>query len=196
MKIVIFGGSFNPIHSAHISIARKVYNELKPSKFFFVPTYKHPLKKDVPFLPYDKRCYLVKKAIQDLPMFDISYLDKNETEPSYTFNLIKRFKKLFPNAIFYFIIGEDIIYELTLWYNYKWLLKNIKFVVLTRPTKDKKSAIPDFAKEFIYINIKPINISSTFIREKIKKGESIKNLVPPNIEKDVIKFYSSFLSNK
>jgi nicotinate-nucleotide adenylyltransferase len=190
MKIAILGGSFNPIHNGHIEIARIVYNKLKPSLFFFVPTYKHPLKSNVAFLPYSQRYYLIEKALTNYPRFQVSNLDKTKNNLSYTTDLIKRFQKKYPNGEFYFIIGADNVYELKLWHNYKWLLDNVKFVVLTRKTNIKEN-MPDYAKDFIFYHIKPINISSTMIRERIKKGEPITNLVPRNIENDVIKFFKS-----
>ncbi len=194
MKIAILGGSFNPVHSGHIIIAREVYKKIRPSKFFFVPTSSHPLKTDTLFLSYEKRCALLKKALKDYPEFEISYLDKTEKKPSYTYYLVKKFQKLFPKSEIFFVIGKDIIGELHLWYKYQWLLDNIKFVVITRNT-DNPAEKPEFYNKLIFIKIKPIDISSTMIREKIKKGEPITNLVPKSIEKEVIKDYSLLLSS-
>ena len=192
MKIAVLGGSFNPIHNAHIKIARIVYNKLKPSKFLFVPTYRHPLKTNTVFLPYEKRLYLVKKAIAHYPEFEVSNLDKTEKNFSYTSDLIRKLKNNYPQGDFYFIIGKDNVAELKLWHNYRWLLKNLNFIVLTREIESNENP-PDYAKDFIYYKIEPIDISSTMIREKIKKGEPISGLVPQNIETDIITLYKPIL---
>ena len=191
MKIAILGGSFNPIHNGHLIIARYVYHKLKPSKFFFVPTYIHPLKDDIPFLSYEKRCYLIKKALENYKEFELSYMDKTkENRPSYTDELIKRFKKKYPEASFYFIVGEDILNEFKLWHNYRWLQDNLNFIVISRSVS--KSPTEDYPN-FIYFQMPPVDISSTDIREKIKKGEPITDLVPPSIEMEIIKYYLPIL---
>lgn len=188
MKIAILGGSFNPIHNGHIEIARRVREKLKPGKFFFVPSANNPLKQNL--LPFEKRYKLIEKALAKYPFFYVSDLDNTGKNFSYTDELIKKFQKKYPNDELYFIIGEDNVSQLTLWHNYRWLLDNINFVVITR-TINKKYENLDYIDKLTFINMPPIDISSTEIRHKVKTGKSIKELVPDEILSDVILYYKS-----
>ena len=190
MKIAILGGSFNPIHNGHIEIARQVREKLNPGKFFFVPSANNPLKQNISLLSFEKRYQLIKKALIKYPFFYVSDLDNTGNNFSYTDELIKRFQKKYPKDEIYFIIGEDNIVQLPLWHNYKWLLDNIIFIVLTRTTDTKNNWNKlDYINKLTFINMPPINISSTEIRNKVKANKSIKELVPNEILSDIIRYY-------
>lgn len=192
MKIAILGGSFNPIHNGHIEIARRVRKKLNPGKFFFVPSANNPLKNKINLLSFKKRYELIKKALAKYPFFCVSDLDNTGKNLSYSDDLIKRFQKKYPDDDIYFIIGEDNVEQLKLWHNYKWLLKNVTFLIITRTIKTKNEWINlDYINQLKFIDMPPVNISSTEIRDKVKAKESIKGLVPDEILSDIISLYKS-----
>ena len=191
MKIGLLGGSFNPIHTGHLALAQTATQALELDKVLFLPTGNHPLKQNINILPAEKRFQLVQKAISSYPVFEASKLDMEDTDLSYSAELIKRLHKLYPEDELFFLTGDDIITELPQWHNWEWLLQNVQFVVTKRPdTNREKWQDLDYLEYFLFIDMKPQDVSSTEIRQKIKANKSISGLVPKIIEEEIVKFYS------
>ncbi len=191
MKIGLLGGSFNPVHNGHLELAQSALDSFHLDKILFLPSGNHPLKKQSDILPVEIRYDLTKKAIASNPKFEISRLDMATTEPSYTKLLIMRLNKEFSNNEFYFIAGSDIISELNKWYDYKWLLDNVEFIIAHRPEIDRSTWNElNYIDNLHFMEMDPIDISSTMIRKLIAQNKNISALVPANIEKDLITLYS------
>jgi len=191
MKIGLLGGSFNPVHNGHIKLAQTALDSFDLDKILFLPSGNHPLKKYKSILPIEIRYDLTKKVIASKPRFEISRLDMETETPSYTKLLVMRLNKIFPDDKFYFIAGSDIISELKKWHDYKWLLNNIEFIIAHRPDIDKtRWSELEYVDKLNFMEMKPINISSTMIRKMIVKGKDISLLVPANIKNDLITLYS------
>ncbi|OPX29358.1 MAG: nicotinate (nicotinamide) nucleotide adenylyltransferase [Candidatus Cloacimonas sp. 4484_143] len=191
MKIGLLGGSFNPVHNGHIELAQAALDSFSLDKILFLPSGNHPLKKQSDILPVEIRYDLTKKAIASYSNFEISRLDMATTEPSYTKLLIMRINKEFSNNEFYFIAGSDIISELHKWYDYKWVLNNIKIIIAHRPDIDRSTWNDlEYIDKLHFLEMDPIDISSTMIRKLIVQNKNISALVPANIEEDLITLYS------
>ena len=191
MKVGLLGGSFNPVHNGHIELAQTALDSFKLDKILFLPSGTHPLKKDSSITPKEIRYDLTRKAIASHPNFEISQLDMNTTGPSYTKLLVMRLQKEFPYDKFCFIAGSDIVSELQKWHDHKWLLDNIEFIIAHRPDIDTSAwKNLEYIDKFHFMEMKPVNISSTMIREMIINGKDISALVPPNIQKELISLYS------
>jgi len=191
MKIGLLGGSFNPIHVGHIVLAQTATQALELNKVLFLPTGNHPLKQNMNLLPAEKRFQLVQKAVTSYPSFKVSKLDMEDTDLSYSTELIKRLRKIYPEDELYFLGGDDIITELPQWHNWEWLLQNVQFVVAKRPdTNREKWKDLDYLEYFLFIDMKPQDVSSSMIRDKIKKSESISGLAPKEIEQEICRLYS------
>ncbi|MDO9578670.1 MAG: nicotinate-nucleotide adenylyltransferase [Candidatus Cloacimonadales bacterium] len=190
MKIGLLGGSFDPLHNGHLALAETAAKALELDKVLFLPSGNHPLKKEKNVLPAEKRFELVEKALQNYPNFEVSRLDMEQEGFSYSSELIKRLKDISPENDFFFITGDDIIAELPNWHEWEWLLQNVQFVVARRPDTDRdKWQHLDYLEYFIFIDMKPHDISSTEIRKKVKNKESIKGLVPESIEQEIKDLY-------
>ena len=189
MKIGLFGGSFNPIHNGHLAVAKSVFKEMDLDKIWFIPCAHHPLKNNETLLPFSKRVELIEQSILEFPHFEISHLDDDLNSPNYTDDLIKKAKKLHPENLFYLIIGYDVLAEFTKWHNFKWLGENVHFIIINRINNGKNNK-PEQIKKFTFIEMKPVDISSTKIRNCIKNNEDISHLIPPNICTLVEKLYS------
>jgi len=190
MKIGLLGGSFNPIHNGHIALAETVKIQLSLNEVWFIPTGNHPFKKNNELLDLSKRLDLISKVISLYPSFKISLLDSEQDRINYTYNLIKRLKKANPDHEFFFLIGSDILKELTLWHKYKWLLENIKFVIIKRPGSTLLHDLdPDQFNKLVFVNMQPVPISSTEIRDRIKKDQPIKGLVSDIVETEIYNLY-------
>jgi nicotinate-nucleotide adenylyltransferase len=191
MKIGLLGGSFNPIHAGHLALAQTATQVLELDKVLFLPTGNHPLKQNMNILPAEKRFQLVQKAITLYPGFEASKLDMENIDLSYSVELIKRLRKIYPEDELYFLTGDDIITELPQWHNWEWMLQNVQFVVAKRPdTNREKWQDLDYLEYFLFIDMKPQDVSSSMIREKIKRGENISGLVPEEVEQEICKLYS------
>ncbi|RLC57176.1 MAG: nicotinate (nicotinamide) nucleotide adenylyltransferase [Candidatus Cloacimonadota bacterium] len=191
MKIGLLGGSFNPVHNGHIELAQTALDSFKLDKILFLPSGNHPLKKYSNIPPIEIRYNLAKKAIASNPNFEVSRLDMKTAKPSYTKLLVMRLNKKFPNDKFYFIAGSDIVSELKKWHDYKWVLDNIEFIIAHRPGIDRFAWNElEYIDKLHFMEMEPINISSTVIREMIADGKDISALVPTNIKKELISLYS------
>ena len=191
MKIGLLGGSFDPPHNGHLALARTAQRALELDKILFLPTGNHPLKNNNNVQSAEKRFLLIEKAIADFPKFEVSRLDMNSDRPSYSSELIKRIRGIFPDVELHFITGDDIISELPHWHNWSWLLENVQFVVAQRPDTDRSKFLQlDYLEHFIFIKMPPHDISSTEIRKRIKQKKDVSDLIPVSIKSEIIKLYS------
>lgn len=190
MKIGLLGGSFNPIHFGHLTLAEKAKEKLALDKIWLVPTGNHPFKAKEKLLSLEKRVKLIKSVVKDHPFLEICYLDAEENKPNFTDQLLKKLFHLYPENEFLFLAGEDILAELPRWHNSKWLIKNVDFVIFTRLNNKEKKYEKFLDKENVrFIQMQPIFISSTEIRNRIKENRSIENLVPKSIQNLIISYY-------
>ncbi|HPR18136.1 MAG TPA: nicotinate-nucleotide adenylyltransferase [Candidatus Cloacimonadota bacterium] len=190
MKIGILGGSFDPLHFGHLALAETALKALKLDKILFLPSGNHPFKKNITVLPAAQRLELVEKCLTAFPAFEASGLDMEDENTSYTADLIRKLRTIYPDDELFFICGDDVVTELPYWHEWKWLLENVHFVVAQRPSTDRDNwQHLDYLEFITFIQMKPHDISSTDIREKVKKGESIQGLVPPQIESEIISLY-------
>ena len=168
IKIGILGGTFDPPHKGHLHICKVTIKKLKLSKLFWVVTKKNPLK-NKPALEIKKRISLSKKISENEKKVCVRYFDKriNSTK---TFNLLNYIKKKNLKAKLFFLIGEDNLAHFHKWSNWKKIPTLAKIVVfprgdhLSNRTKVKAFKILD-KNDFIFINAKKINISSSLIRK-------------------------------
>ncbi|MCX8082065.1 MAG: nicotinate-nucleotide adenylyltransferase [bacterium] len=180
-RIGILGGSFDPIHIGHLIIAEKAREEFSLEKIIFIPAGIPPHKRKT-FTPAQHRLEMIKIALENNKFFDVDDIEIRKNGPSYTYNTILYLKSKNPDTEIFFITGEDIFYELTTWYRYRDLVKNVIFLVAPRKEKRKKILkIPYLKYKFIHSPL--IDISSSYIRYCLVKNESVKYLVPENVIK-------------
>ena len=172
-SIGILGGSFDPVHKGHLNISKIACKKINLNTIFWVIAKKNPFKKKV-YFSLKNRIELEKKASKNFKKIKVLYLDK-KVKSSRSINLINYFIKKKKLKNIYFIIGSDILIELHKWKSWKKIVKLIKLVVFSRKGYNKKSKNSIVAKylknkNIIYINNKPIVISSTSIRKKLLKN--------------------------
>ncbi len=194
MKIGIMGGTFNPIHNGHLLIGEYARTELSLDKVIYIPTGKpgHKLREDV--VSGHKRYEMVNLAIKDNPYFESSSMEIDRDGITYSLDTLKELRKLFKNkADFYFIIGEDSLFNLESWKGFCELAQMCRFIVFKRkPTDDRKilekiSFLKNkYELRVSYLESPLMEISSTDIRKRVRQRKSIKYQVPRLIE-DYIK---------
>ncbi len=175
MKIGILGGTFNPPHTGHLIIAQDILDALKLDKVFFVPTSTSPHKKNNG-VDGQARLGMVKLATSGNEAFGILDLEIERGGTSFTIDTVRELKKRYPEDEFYLIIGSDLANEFSSWKNYEDIKKEVKVVVANRREYplDKRSP-------YLVVDIRQIELSSSQIRELVKKGSSIKGLVKEEV---------------
>lgn len=174
--IVLYGGQFNPIHTAHMLVANEVYHQLQPDKFYFLPSFMAPLKTHDEYLDAKYRIKMINLAINELGFGEICDIELNRGGQSYTYDTIKDFAKNEKNAKIYFIIGTDQYKQLDKWYEIDKLKKLITFVVVNRDVNYQ-----EIEDSMMAIQIPRMDISSSLIRNRVKNKQPINILVPPSI---------------
>jgi len=186
MKIALFGGSFNPIHYGHLVLAESARVKFSLDKIIFIPAGIPPHKNYIPLAPKKHRLNLVKLAIQNNKYFSVSDYELKKKGKSYTYQTIEYFKKTHPEDEIFFLMGIDLLAQVNSWKKGDKILDLCKFLVGKRISSNQN--IPSQILKKVYVfDIPLIDISSTLIRDNIKKGQSIKYLTPEKVEKYILK---------
>ena len=168
MKIGILGGTFDPIHYAHIHIAKAALSEVNLDKVIFIPSGNSYMKQNVS--PAIHRLNMLKLALKDYPEFEISEIEINRKGYTYTCDTIKELKET-TNDEYYFIIGTDTLLMLEKWYKPEYLFENLTFIVADRHSDERaskeKEYIDKYNAKFIDLTCDYMDTSSTRIRECI-----------------------------
>jgi len=171
-KIGILGGTFNPPHIGHLVLAKEAYEKLGLDKIFFIPTNIPPHKESQNVKARD-RLNMVKLIAKLDPHFEALDIEIKRGGVSYTIDTVKELKEKFKYEEFFLIVGSDLANDFESWKYFDKLRKLVKIVVAKRksfPLKNKDN--------FIILKVTQIDVSSSYIRNLIKKGFSIKFLVP------------------
>ena len=190
MKLCVYQGTFNPIHNAHLRVADYVVEKYDFDKLIFIPAY-NPPHKNLDIAIASHRLNMVKLATQNNDKFEVSDIEYKLKGKSYTYNTIcELYKKYDVEGKINFIIGTDAFKNITKWFNADKLKELVKFIVFSREENLCKSDYDTmFEKgyDFVFETLSFEDISSSSIREKVKKGESIKGLVEEKTEEYIIK---------
>ena len=176
-------GTFNPVHSGHIKTAKDVLSKLGFSKVVFVPAY-IPCHKEVSINSFDRLNMLKLVADNDIEVSDIEF---KLPKPSYSYRTVQEIlKNKKQGEKVNYIIGFDAFKKIESWKNFEYLKNNVHFIVLKRTGEDRKEIEKLKEKGFdfeITDSIDTIDISSTEIREKVKKGADISGLVDEKVKR-------------
>ena len=173
-KIAIYGGTFDPVHHAHLILAREAIETLGLEKVILVPAAISPLKKAAPVASGEVRLAMLRAAIKDEPEFEVDECELRRASPSYTIDTVEDIRRRESDAALYCLIGEDNIEQLPRWYRFSELEKMVHFIVLDRSGKQ-----PTHSYQLIH---RRIDISATDIRRRVAQNESIHYLVPESVE--------------
>ena len=172
-KIGIYGGTFDPIHYAHLILAREALEQLQLERIIFVPAATSP-GKDAPIASNDVRWEMLLAAIAGDTCFEADDFELCRPPPSYTITTIKQLAIKHREADLFFLIGDDNLPQLPTWREFDGLQKMVTFVVLRRVEKP-------IAHEYLSVE-RRIDISATEIRNRVARGAPIRYLVPPIVE--------------
>jgi nicotinate-nucleotide adenylyltransferase len=177
MKIGILGGTFDPPHNAHLEIAKRSIKQFDLDKVIFIPSGNPWQKKDA--TPFIHRYEMTKILIKDNNNFEISDVENNLHEPSYTIDTLKKLN--LNKSDTYFILGGDAAYGITSWKSYKELDKYTNFLIAPREGVPNENLKNIFPFEYQIIEGSYLDISSTNVRKIMNNKENLDNYIPHEI---------------
>lgn len=189
-KIGLFGGSFNPIHNAHIEVSKIIFKKLELDELFFIPTFVSPHKLNQEHASSKDRIEMINLAINEKNEFRVCDYETKKNSISYTIDTIDFFNSKYSTSELFFLAGSDVIKKLESWYKINEIFEKCNFIIFNRPnnqpidlliensmlTKEQKFSILKNK-----INIQTDDISSTEIRLYHSNGRNIKKFLPNNV---------------
>ncbi|HSA85463.1 MAG TPA: nicotinate-nucleotide adenylyltransferase [Nitrospira sp.] len=215
LKLGLLGGSFNPVHNGHLTIASHVHERLQLSQIIFIPTGDPPHKRGGSLAPADVRSEMVRLAIAECPFFTVSDIEIRRKGTSYSIDTLRALQRHYgPSTELFFIIGLDAFLDFPTWREPNELLKLCHFVVLSRPERSFQAlaAMPllpnlnplDLAqldignKSRLDISVSscpgitclalpPCPVSASEIRWRVRNGLPLANMLPPPVQSYILR---------
>ncbi len=208
----LLGGTFNPVHNCHLSIARQAQRALALNRVIFIPSGTPPHKSGESLAPAHHRLNMVQRAVASLPDFTLSDVEANAPKTSYTIDTVRTLRETV-NGELWFIIGLDAFLEIAEWKAADALLASMNFLVLSRPDvpfsrvatlallpplppgqlerldagQERRLDLPLGPQATItFLQIDPCEVSASAIRERIRKGEDVADWLPPPVHSYII----------
>ena len=206
-SVALFGGTFDPVHAGHIAVAQAAQRRFHLDAIYFIPSSRPPHKSRLELLPFVHRYAMVALACVEHPHF-VGSLAEAAGAPHvfYTIDTVRRFHREHPDDHLYFIVGADQFLELPTWKNYESLLDSCDFIIASRPgfrldalrlvippEKLARTAAADghkiaLRKSTVHmLATVASHVSSTEIRERLRRKQTIHGLVPARVEEYILK---------
>ncbi len=215
-RLGILGGSFNPVHNGHLAIARQTRNLIALDQILFVPAGDPPHKSTGNLAPAKDRYQMVRLAIASDPTFAVSDVEINRPGKSYTLDTIRTLRQQYDASTrLFFLIGLDAFLDFPTWREPATLLTLCSFVVISRPGISFRSlasmtllpTIPDESlaaldagrrpklevplpnHQLICIHVPPTHVSASDVRNRVRQGQSVTDLLPASVESYIIQHH-------
>jgi len=179
MKIGLYFGSFNPIHTGHLIIAEHVLNYADVDRVWLVISPQNPLKPSASLLGEYDRLHLVNLAIENSSRLKAVDVEFRLPKPSYTITTLTYLTEKYPTDDFTVILGSDSFNNLPKWRNYEQLIRDYSFLIYLRPGFPVKDIEPGINASILQAPM--LDISASFIRNNIHQDKSIRFLVPEKV---------------
>ncbi|MBL4665243.1 MAG: nicotinate (nicotinamide) nucleotide adenylyltransferase, partial [Nitrospinaceae bacterium] len=200
--IGLLGGTFDPVHTGHLHLAGQAQKFFNLEKVVFIPAYRSPHKLALEPVSCEHRLAMLTLALDGLPRFSMDKIEINKNEVSYTIETLKELQSNHPDWNMFLILGADAFQAIDTWKQCSQLLDYCNLLVGTRPgaelqvsdTVKNKLALSASATDVkvfknlkkgtgvTFFQISPLDISSKEIRQRIHRGEEVKNLLPPSVD--------------
>ncbi len=192
MRIGLFFGSFNPVHTGHLILANYMAQYTDLEQVWLVVSPHNPLKVKNTLARDRDRLNMVQLAVEGNASLRASNIEMKLPQPSYTIDTLTYLNEQFPQHEFALIIGGDNLISLPKWKNFEVLLANYKIYVYARPDaplSEAETTIASHPNIHLLNDVPQMQISATFIRDALKNGKSIRYLVPEKVADYIIDGY-------
>lgn len=187
-RLGIFGGTFNPPHKGHIYIACQAMKSAALDKMLFIPCGNPPHKKVEGDILAKHRLEMTRLAISDNPDFEITDIEVKDKAPSYTAKTLEKLKVLFPDLALCFVVGGDSLRDMEGWYHPERIFALAEIIAISRGGIDA-SVVAERAEyytkkynaQITVVDVSPLDISSSDIRQKIIAGEDVSDVVQDSV---------------
>ncbi|TSO26590.1 nicotinate-nucleotide adenylyltransferase [Lactobacillus sp. LL6] len=179
-QIGIMGGTFNPVHMAHLVAAEQALTKLRLDEVWFIPD-NIPPHKDAPLTSAKDRATMLDLATRDNPRFRVKLLELFRGGVSYTVDTLRYLREKAPQNDYYLIMGSDQVNSFHTWKNADELAKMATLVGIRRPGYPQNPQYP-----MIWVDAPDIQLSSTYIRRSVATGTSIRYLVPESVREYIM----------
>lgn len=187
-RIGILGGTFDPIHNAHLLLGESAREQFNLDRVIYIPNNLAHLPNRTEVTPGDVRYQMVKMAISDNPYFTCSRIEIDKPEGTYTYNTIQELKVMYPGDELYLILGGDSIIGIDTWYRTKDLLTSCTILAAVREDDDlaaldkKRNELNKiYNADIRLLKFNRIDISATEIRQRIRSGRSVRYMLPDEV---------------
>lgn len=191
-RIGIFGGTFNPVHLAHLIVAEQCREVGRLDDVWFVPAAHPPHKQDQTLTPFERRVEMLELAIAGNSSFRVDLTEKERAGPSFTADTLDELSRRHSDCEFFLIIGSDSLRDLPGWYEPRRIVENAGLLVMLRahcpmPSVESLRAALKLPPELeLRLTMVPspmvVDISSHDLRQRVRDGRSIRYLVPRAVE--------------
>ncbi len=201
-SIGILGGSFNPPHIAHLRLALEVREQLALTRMELVPAATPPHKHGRNLLPFAVRSHILREAVRDLDGMLVNDLESRRKGLSYSYDTLQEYRKIHPKTRLFFIMGSEDLVHFAAWYKACELPGLAHLVLVCRGGLDRNGSddlirsiwperrmtasgwtLPQGLHDIFFLEMNRLDISSSMIREKWMRGQSIRYLVPETVER-------------
>ena len=179
MRIGIFGGTFNPIHWGHLLLAETARERLSLDRVLFVPARRPPHKRGGGLLKGEVRLVLIRLAIRHHPAFVASAIELKRPGVSYSIETVRAIRAAWPRATLYLLIGQDMLQ--VQWVGWDELKRLCTIVVARRPGVGGARR----ERSIQWLEMPAVDIASSDIRDRLRRGRSIRYLVPDPVERAI-----------
>jgi nicotinate-nucleotide adenylyltransferase len=191
MRIGVFGGAFDPVHTGHLILAEQCREQARLDQVWFVPAARHPFKADSTAAPFDRRVEMLGLAIAGHLAFRVDEIEKHRPGLSYTADTLDELKRQHPEDEFFMLVGSDTLPDLPKWQTPERIVRAAALVVMERPghpipsNADLHAAIGLPSGEPLRLQkaeVPLIDLSSRDIRRRISQRRSIRYMLPRAVE--------------
>lgn len=173
MRTALYGGSFDPIHTGHLILAREAMEQLALNRVVFIPAGQSPFKMDRKPASPEARLAMVQAAIAGEAGFECDDREVHREGPSYTIETLEAWKQRCPDDELFYFIGQDNVRDLPKWRRAEDLTRLAQFVVFERSAEGPAHHFPAIRRR--------VDISATEVRKRVAEGRSIRYLVPDRV---------------
>ncbi len=176
-RIGVFGGSFDPVHNAHLALARRALTELRLDELVWLPV-GQPWQKRRALAPAAHREAMVRLAIADEPRFSVSRIEIERSGASYTIDSVRALQEARPGADWFLVIGQDQYAGFHTWHGWQELLGRVTLAIANRPGAAAAADPQVQGVDHRVVSLPMMKVSSTEIRARAARGLDIANMVP------------------